>query len=175
MLWQRQLRYTMGVDEERTFPGIIWLRLLVFFATVLMAAIALMSIWGNSHQRIVTLILSIKKGITIGSVTFDVLNLVYALLILITVLSVLPFIKKQLVSNWLSHSNLSRGAKEATQTLIGYGGVAIAVLWALYVAGVNFQNLAIVAGALSVGIGFGLQNIVSNFISGIILLFERPW
>lgn len=174
MPWQRRLRLTMGVEEGHAFPGVIWLRLLVFITTILLALVSLMSIFGSSHQRIVTMILSVKKGITIGAITFDVLNLVYALLILITVLTTLPFIKKQLVANWLSHSNLSRGAKEATQTLVGYGGVAIAILWALYVAGVNFQSLAIVAGALSVGIGFGLQNIVSNFISGIILLFERP-
>lgn len=172
--WQRQLRRAMKVEEGKAFPGVLWLRLLVFFTTILMVALALMLISGSSHQRILTMMLNIKQGITIGNITFDVLNVVYALLILIAVLSILPFIKNQLVSNWLTHSNLSRGAKEATQKLIGYGGVAVAVFWALYVAGVNFQNFAIIAGALSVGIGFGLQNIVSNFISGLILLFERP-
>jgi small-conductance mechanosensitive channel len=133
-----------------------------------------MLIGGSSHQRIMTMVLSIKQGVTIGDVTFDVLNLVYALLIVIITLSILPFIQNQLVSNWLTHSNLSRGAKEATQKLVGYAGVAIAVFWAFHVAGVNFKNFAIIAGALSVGIGFGLKNIVSNFISGLILLFERP-
>jgi small-conductance mechanosensitive channel len=172
--WQRQLRRSMDIAEEKAFPGVLWLRLLVFFTTILVTVFALMSIGGSSHQRIMTMVLSIKQGITIGDVTVDVLNLVYALLILITTLSILPFIQNQLVSNWLTHSNLSRGAKEATQKLVGYAGVAIAVFWAFHVAGVNFKNFAIIAGALSVGIGFGLKNIVSNFISGLILLFERP-
>ncbi len=93
---------------------------------------------------------------------------------MIVTLSMLPFIKNKLITEWLKHSNLSSGAKDASQTLIGYVVVAIALLSALFVLGMNFQNLAIIAGALSVGIGFGLQNIVNNFVSGLILLFERP-
>ncbi len=172
--WQSKLRTVMSIEKERAFPGVIWLRILFFFVVAFFTISTLMYIWGSSQQSINTLISTVKNGITIGNITLDLSSIALSLLIIILTLSTLPFIKNNLVSGWLKHSNLSRGAKEATQTLIGYGLVAIAILWALFVLGVNFQNLAIIAGALSVGIGFGLQNIVNNFVSGLILLFERP-
>ncbi|PID33625.1 MAG: hypothetical protein CR955_01610 [Thiotrichales bacterium] len=172
--WQKKIRTIMSVEKNKAFPGVIWLRVLFFFATLFASASALMYIWGSSQQHISSLLNTLKSGIQVGSMNFDLLNIVYALLVLIITLGLLPYVKNNLVTSWLKHSNLSRGAKEATQTLVGYVGVAIAILWALFILGVNFQNIAIIAGALSVGIGFGLQNIVNNFVSGLILLFERP-
>ena len=67
-----------------------------------------------------------------------------------------------------------RSARESMATVSGYIGASIAIIVAMGVAGLDLSKLAIIAGALSVGIGFGLQNIVNNFISGLILLFERP-
>jgi small-conductance mechanosensitive channel len=69
---------------------------------------------------------------------------------------------------------MERSAREALVSTFGYVAVALAVIVALSIAGIKFSNLAIIAGALSVGIGFGLQNVVNNFVSGIILLVERP-
>jgi small-conductance mechanosensitive channel len=85
----------------------------------------------------------------------------------------------RVVKNWLSEqllprTNLDPGMRTSLTTLLGYVGGVVVFTWALYSMGVGLNNIAWIASALSVGIGFGLQAIVQNFISGLILLAERP-
>jgi small-conductance mechanosensitive channel len=70
--------------------------------------------------------------------------------------------------------NMEHGVKFAIKTLVHYSLIFLGFLVAISVAGIDMSKFAVLAGALGVGIGFGLQNIVNNFISGLILLFERP-
>lgn len=74
----------------------------------------------------------------------------------------------------LSRRSVDRGVRDAVKKLIHYGVVLIGFLFALSLLGLGLQNFVVLLGALGVGIGFGLQDIVNNFLSGLILLFERP-
>jgi small-conductance mechanosensitive channel len=83
------------------------------------------------------------------------------------------------VQSWLDRRYLPKtewdlGVKNSVSTVVGYLGIGLAAFCALASAGLGLQRVALIASALSVGIGFGLQQIVQNFISGLIMLWERP-
>jgi small-conductance mechanosensitive channel len=172
--WQQRLRTRLGLEADQHVPGVVWLRVTTTLVVWGMLFLFLLRIWGLSEGGQEVLLRYLTEGFVIGPVTLVPIQLIAAAVLFTLLLSGVAWFKKQLDERWLRKSRLEPGARDATVTLSGYMGAALAGLIALTVAGVDFKNLAIIAGALSVGIGFGLQNIVSNFVSGLILLFERP-
>jgi len=130
--------------------------------------------WGSQPEDIVLWFGKAFSGFQIGAVRISFSGLLFGILIFSIGLVVTRLIQRWLSASVLPRSNIDSGVRDSIRTGIGYFGFALAALVAVTAAGIDLSSLAIVAGALSIGIGFGLQNIVSNFVSGLILLVERP-
>ncbi len=172
--WELRFRKFLGLKDESRVPGLIWLRLILFFVIWGGFAVLVLNIWRLDDPWLGIISGYVTEGFEVGSMTVTPTLLLGGVLAFVVLLSVFRYIRNHILPHGLKHTQLDRGAREAVSSLFGYGGAAIAFLVALSISGVKMENVALIAGALSVGIGFGLQNIVNNFISGLILLFERP-
>ena len=172
--WCRRLHKALGVESGEKVPGLIWLRLLSTLVIWGSFAFLFINAWDYSGGIIEQVKIYIVNGFEIGEFRIVPSRILWALFIFATIVILSGWIRSQLENNWLKMTSMGQGARDALVTIMGYVLFIIAIMAGLSAAGFNFGNLAIIAGALSVGIGFGLQNIVNNFVSGLVLLFERP-
>lgn len=156
-------------NRSKTLLPIIIVVLIVIGITPLLALI-----WGARPSDIAEVWRLLTSGVQIGDVELSIDSLLTLIFVFLLGLVATQWLQKTLRQEVLPRTRIDAGARNAVVTGIGYLGVTLATLLGLSLAGVNLSSLAIVAGALSVGIGFGLQTIVANFVSGIILLVERP-
>ena len=173
-LWCRRLHRALAVEQNEKVPGLIWLRLLTTIVLWGSFAFLFINAWDYSGGVIEQVKSYLINGFDIGDFRIIPGRILWALLVFGVIVILSSWVRSQLENNWLKMTTMGQGARDAMTTIIGYILFIIALLSGLSVAGFDFGNIAIIAGALSVGIGFGLQNIVNNFVSGLILLFERP-
>lgn len=114
------------------------------------------------------------QGFSMGGFAISPARVTLALLLFVVGWPAIEYLKQFLNRGWLTSAGLSKNDRETFLTISGYLGYAAIILITLSAAGVKLTGLTVIIGALSVGIGFGLQNVVSNFISGLILMFEKP-
>jgi potassium-dependent mechanosensitive channel len=145
---------------------------LVFFA-VLCFLIALPFILESVLGiKISTEVAWLNKGITIGKAKITILNVCYVIIFLLLIGYISKIIRKALQDEVLPRTRLDIGARASLVNVVVYSLWVLAIYTGINILGINLSSLAFMAGALGIGIGFGLQNIVNNFISGIILLFD---
>ena len=113
-------------------------------------------------------------GFQIGGFNISIMAIVLGIGLFLALILATRLIQRVLANRVLTHTRLTSSVRQSIVQIIGYIGLAIAFLIGVASIGFDLTNFALIAGALSVGIGFGLQSIVSNFVSGLILLFERP-
>ncbi len=146
-------------------------------ARVLVFIVALFLIVGNWGTSLTDLAASFERasfGIEFGKLRVSLYDIAAAIGVLVVGIYLSRVLQRWLSDTVLPRTSLDTSLKNSIATIAGYMGVIAAISLALGRLGLNLENIALVAGALSVGIGFGLQAIVSNFVSGLILLTERP-
>lgn len=164
----------LNLSETGSATVTFWLAGLLQVAIYVFGAALIGASWGLPLREIWTLAYNLLTGINVGGVTISIADILEAIFVFVATLLIFGMGKRLLRDTVLPQTRLDAGAQYSIATIFGYVGIVAAVILTAAALSVEFQNLIIIAGALSVGIGFGLQNIANNFISGLILLFERP-
>jgi potassium-dependent mechanosensitive channel len=144
-------------------------------AVVLVGVPLILLQWGFQPGDLEAYAYRIAAGFQIGTFRFSPAAVFGGLLVFVVGWFLTRWFQRWLDGTVLERGRVDSGVRNSVRLVIGYAGLGLAGLIAISTAGIDLSSLALVAGALSLGIGFGLQNIVSNFVSGLILLAERPF
>jgi potassium efflux system protein len=160
----------VALDQTGLAAGLgIYVLVVLFFIPLILLQ------WGFQIADIEAWAYRIFTDINIGSIKISIVGILAGVLLFAAGYVVTRWFQRWIDGNVMARSRVDTGVRNSVKTGIGYLGIGLAGLIGISAAGFNLSNLALVAGALSLGVGFGLQNIVSNFVSGLILLVERPF
>lgn len=149
--------------------------LLITPILVMFVIYSLLRLWGVSASFMLYGIKKLIFGFKVGGIQISLIAILTGLLVFVISLSVVKILKNKLSNSLLTRINMDEGIKHSLVSGVSFIGFIISAILAVVAMGVDLSNLAVIAGALSVGIGFGLQDVIKNLVSGIIILFERPF
>lgn len=172
--WQQAVRRRLGVAPGKHIAELGWASLALQLSLWPLLAYVLLTLWGLEELAVAFVDKLLGTGLKLGSSTVVPGKVILGLLAFLLLVTFTRWFKRKLERDWLPMTRMEPSVRMSVSTLFGYVTFIIAMLVGLSAAGLDLSKVALVAGALSVGIGFGLQNIVNNFVSGLILLFERP-
>lgn len=163
-----------GLSQRRREQLSLPVSLLLKGIVILVAVPFILLMWGFDARDVAGWVEKALFGFEIGNFRVSLTTAVIALAIFAAAFTAAKTFQLWLDNHVMEPAGVDNSVRDSVRTGIGYLGVGAAILLAVSYAGFDFSNLAIVAGALSVGLGFGMQSVVNNFVSGLILLAERP-
>ena len=152
--------------------------LMTLFVTpllLLFLAYSLLVLWGIPGAFMLQAAKKLMFGFKVGGINISLISIITGLAVFVISLMLMRMMKKRLANNLLNRINMDEGIRHSLISGFSFTGIIISAILAIVAMGIDLSNLAVIAGALSVGIGFGLQDVIKNLVSGIILLFERPF
>ena len=176
--WRQQLKAQAkdaDLDEDTAGQPFKWFIMqfswLFGFGVLL---VLLIFAWGGRQTVIINIVHALNYPISIGEIHFSIMNVINAVIVLVLTHTLARFWRFILREKILAESGLNTGLQDSITTISVYAVWTFGIMLSLHTFGLGTTTLAFAFGALGIGLGFGLQNIFNNFISGIILLFERP-
>jgi small-conductance mechanosensitive channel len=130
--------------------------------------------WGVTIKTIINLFKILNHPIPVGGMQISLPGFVYSFIILLLTHMIVKIWRTTILKKMLANSGMAKGIQDTISTITSYSFWVFGTILALNAVGISTTSLTVAFGALGIGLGFGLQNIFNNFISGLILLFERP-
>lgn len=171
----RAIQTRFGMDETTLDQLGLAASIVIYVFVLLLGIPVILLLWGFQWSEMTAWFLNVATGFQIGSVNISLVAIAIGILLFAMFYAFTRWFQGWLDTKVMARGKLDSGVRNSIRTAVGYLGLGIAGVIGISAAGINLSSLALVAGGLSLGIGFGMQAIVSNFVSGLILLAERPF
>jgi len=165
------IRFYLGFQPPKKLTEFLFIKITVFVVSIYTFVMFVLFIWGMPVGMISDLDEALLAGFTVAKLTLVPSRIVIGLFLFALFLMIGRYISSAVKRH--RTASAEREVQNTMDSLLTYILFGLSLILALFIAGVDFTALAFIAGAFTVGIGFGLQNIVNNFISGIILLLDK--
>ena len=169
----RGLGGLFGLKADGLAQVAILLAGIVRVALYVAAVLLVLAPWRIESGDMLATVQAAFFGFSIGGATISLSSVIVAALLFAFTLGITKAVQRWLESKYLPRTRLDTGLQNSIKTSLGYVGALVALGLSLAYLGLSFERLTLIAGGLSLGIGLGLQGVTNNFVSGLILLWER--
>ncbi len=168
--WVRTFRINRRILVKTEF----WFGLLLTPVVWILGTLSLLAVWGVSVDLLLARVKNFLIGFNIGGVHISITSILLGLISFFVMLSFFKMLKNSFINGNLSKIEMNDGVRNSVVSSIGFLGFIISGVLAIAVMGGSLSSIAIIAGALSFGVGLGLQSMISNLAAGMTILWERP-